>query len=91
MGSLLLGTAALVPIFLMSYPLFHLFTTSVPPLPRNTEAAVAETVATSKPRLAATSKPNPSTIVQSVVFEPIADEPKSKLRTLQPHAIDAAR
>ncbi len=32
MGSLLIGTATLIPIFLLTYPLFHLFTSSVPPL-----------------------------------------------------------
>ncbi len=64
MGSLIVGTAALLPIFLLSYPLFHLFTTSVPPLPRHSDAAV-EAAEPSKPRLAAAAKPNQFTVVQS--------------------------
>ncbi len=88
-GSFLLGVAALLPTFLLTYPLFHLFTASEPPVPQPQDPVSSHENASLPTATTGQGSMKASTL-QTVIFEPVMEDGASKRRFLEPQAIDAA-
>jgi len=86
-GSLVIGVAALVPIFLLTYPIFHLFAAKDTPIDGGSPVTIALAAGTERSEV---SKANPN--VQGPHFTIVAEEPFKPIvaPALRPSAIDAA-
>ena len=99
-GSLLIGVAALLPIFLITYPVFHFFAPKGTPIDggSGTDVAMAATTAaTPKPvaqdtrrHAAHTDSMPPAPMAPSTIGEPVPETQTNVSGSLQPSAIDAA-
>jgi uncharacterized protein (TIGR03546 family) len=85
-GSLIIGVAALVPIFLFTYPIFHFFAPKGTPLDDGREPSLVANAPVEFVEIGATKSVTPRT----AKFTVVSDEPSSTTTTLAPSAIDAA-
>lgn len=83
-GSLLIGLASLVPVFLITYPFFHWFAPAGAPVDGGSGGALAAETPIFPPKVFAQEKRRPQAVFGD------ADSSGDAARTLQPQAIDAA-